>query len=232
MPWKWSRVDSLINWMEHGWFLAQIAGSIGLGKLLAELLKMHTAITSSYLTAIEWIATACFLLLLTWVVRFIRSRKPPIIQTSIAVQKPQVQLSEIDNLHKIHQGLMLQEVEASVAEEAAKYPNAEREAKLVQHVATLMVVGFFESTWYSIFGSQIRALERLNKGVGKVEDLMPYYVHDSEKRPQYPFESWFGYLKLQVLIRQDEYNINITVRGKDFLKYLVQHGRTASDKAF
>lgn len=61
---------------------------------------------------------------------------------------------------------------------------------------------------------------------------MPYYIQEMEKRPQYTFESWFGYLKNQILIRQDGYNVNITVRGKEFLKYLVQYGRTASDKQY
>jgi hypothetical protein len=228
----WSRIDSFINWLEHGWFLGQVAGAIGLGKLFADILKMYTSIPATYISAIWWIATAFFMFLLTWGIRLLRSRKPPVIQTSTAVEKPQVQLKEIDNMYNANRGLLLHEVEESVRVEAAKYPNDEREAKLIQHVSTLMVVGFLEFTWYSIFGSQIRALEHLNKGVATLEDLKPYFSQESEKRPQYPFESWIGYLKHQMLIIQDGYNVNITVRGKDFLKYLVQNGRTANDKTF
>ena len=97
-------------------------------------------------------------------------------------------------------------------------------------MATVIIVALFDEVWHTIFGSQILALEHLNKAMAKIEDLYPYYQEGLDKRPQYSFESWFGFLKSNVLIRQEGYNIGITVRGKEFLKYLVNIGRTAKDK--
>jgi hypothetical protein len=234
MAWTWSRVDSYLSWLEHGWLLIQIAGSIGLGKLIEALLKMKTTIPPLYITAIWWLATASILALLLWIGRIVRNRKPPVMQTvTTTTDRGGVNLQEVEKLYEANKGPVLTECEDSLRVQAEQFrAGNERDTFLIRNLSLVIVIAFFEATWYSIFGSQIRALERLNKGVAKIEDLHLYYNQDLDQRPQYPFEAWFGYLKNQILIRQDGFNLNITVRGKEFLKYMVQYGRTASDKKF
>ena len=127
---------------------------------------------------------------------------------------------------------MMEEFEAAIRKYVEKYRSGqERDSFFVRSLATVVIVAFFESTWYGIFGSQILALEHLNKTMSKMEDLYPYYQEQLDKRPQYSFESWFGFMKSNLLLRQEGYNIGITVRGKEFLKYLVNSGRTSKDKS-
>jgi len=149
--------------------------------------------------------------------------------------KPEVgtpeQFAAIDKIYKTYDNQLLHETEELFRASAKKcQAGDEREAFLIRSLATITILSFFESTWYSIFASQLAALEQLNMRFLKVEDLHPYFQLNADQRPQYQFESWFGYLKTQVLVRQDGYNVGITVRGREFLKYLVEYGRTAKDK--
>jgi hypothetical protein len=141
------------------------------------------------------------------------------------------QFAEIDRIYKTYDNQLLREMEELFRASAKKcQAGDEREGFLIRSIATVTILSFFESTWYSIFASQLAALEQLNKGILKMEDLHPYFQINVDQRPQYQFESWFGYLKTQVLVRQDGYNVGITVRGREFLKYMVESGRTATDK--
>ncbi len=141
------------------------------------------------------------------------------------------QFAEIERIYKTYDNQLLRETEELFRASARKcQAGDEREGFLIRNLATITILAFFESTWHSIFASQLTALEQLNKGFLKIEDLRPYFQINAEQRPQYQFESWFGYLKTQVLIRQDGYNVGITVRGREFLKYLVENGRTTKDK--
>jgi hypothetical protein len=227
----WSRVDHFFKWAEHGYFAFQILVSLGVGKLVGAILRIHTQIPEAYITPIWWLSAAAAMGALIGVTRLTRSRKPPVIQATTVTETGGVNLEMIEKMRREFQGPLIQECEKSIGESAEKIkPDSERVKFLLRNLATVIVVAFFETTWQIIFGSQIRALERLNRGMAKIDDLFPYYNENLEKRPQYPFESWFGYLKNQLLIRQDGYNVNITVRGKEFLKFLVQSGRTANDK--
>lgn len=163
MAWTWSRVDRFLNWVEHGWFVTQIVGSIGLGKLVEAMLKTYTRIPLPCITAIWWLSAATFLILLMWLARLVKSRKPLVIQTTTATEKGGVKLHEIEKFYEVHQGPLLRECEDSVREEVEKCKlGNEREAFLIRHLATMIVMAFFAETRYAIFGSQIRALERLN----------------------------------------------------------------------
>jgi hypothetical protein len=227
----WERLEWFLKWLEHGYLLVEIAGAIGLGRGVQALLAAYTKISAPFLEAIWWLAAAGFMGLFILIGRAIRNRKPVVVQTTTLTTTAKVS-AQIETFRKNLDPDLLKECEDLIQAEANGYKNAaEREAFLLHGFSTTLLVGFFDVTWHIIFGSQIRALERLNKGTASLEQLRVYYNQHLEKRPQYPFESWFGYMKDQTLLRQDGHNIQITVRGKAFLKYLVQYARTADDKA-
>jgi hypothetical protein len=142
----------------------------------------------------------------------------------------------VDEFYKTYDNALLLETEDNVRKLSDQYqPGPDRERFFVRFVASGIFVVFFEITFLNIFGSQIRALEGLNKGMLKLDGLRPYYDEAAAKNPEYysrrSFESWLSYLRDQILIRTQGDNVEIAPRGREFLKYLIQCGRSASDRA-
>jgi len=222
------RTGGVIDWVIRGEMVWRILVALGAGKLVQILLAAR--IPEQYRTAVWLLVSAAILWLLVQWGRWANKNKAPVVQTTALATTAKVS-SQIEIYRKNLDVDLLQECEGLIQAEANGYKNAaEREAFLLHGFSTILLIGFFDITWHIIFASQIRALERLNKGAASIEELRTYYNQGLEKRPQYPFESWFGYMKDNTLLRQDGHNIQITVRGKAFLKYLVQYGRTVADK--
>ena len=217
-----------IDWIIRGEMVLRILVALGVGKGVQTLLA--TKIPEQYHVFVWLLASAAILWLLLQLGRWWNKRKALVVQTTSLSSTAKVSL-QVETFRKNLDVDLLQEVENLIQNEANGYKNtAEREAFLLHGFSTTLLIGIFDVVWHTVFASQIRALERLNKGPATIEELRAYYGQNLDKRSQYPFESWFGFLKDQVLLRQDGHNIQITVRGKAFLKYLVQYGRTAADK--
>ena len=76
--------------------------------------------------------------------------------------------------------------------------------------------------------SQLKALDRLNvTGMKTHDEMRAFYKEGQEREPEYyktvPFEVWLAGLKDWLMIREhDATHFEITVRGQDFLRYLVE----------
>lgn len=111
--------------------------------------------------------------------------------------------------------------------------DAERSKLLLKLLAAIVIIRGFDLTYYHIYGSQIRALQYLNDGRGlaiPTTDLERFYESAKNADPafygHYAFDGWLSFLESGLLIRRDSGNVAITVRGKEFLKYLVDQGYT------
>ena len=88
----------------------------------------------------------------------------------------------------------------------------------------------FDSIYSSIFGSQIRILERLNTLLPETRDSLQIYYNNAENlNPKffdnYPYKNYLNFLISFNLIREDNENISITELGIDFLKYLTESNK-------
>jgi hypothetical protein len=226
------KIELFFTWLERGNTVVTIFISLGIGKLLQTILSARSKIPEGYSTAVWLLASGLVMAIVIYVAGILRRRQPKITQ-AISAEASGARLDIIDQFYKAHDGPLMEEFEAAIRKYVEKYKSGqEKDSFFVRSLATVIIVAFFDETWNVIFGSQILVLEHLNKTMAKMEDLYPYYQKELDKRPQYSFESWFGFLKNSVLITQDGYNIGITVRGKEFLKYLVNFGRTAKDRPF
>jgi hypothetical protein len=88
---------------------------------------------------------------------------------------------------------------------------------------------FFENNYAVSFGSQLKTLHDLNeKPAGiRIEDLRPYYSRGLETIPlefrDRSFDAWLGWLRdTAILVRQEGDFAFITVRGHEFLKYILE----------
>jgi hypothetical protein len=111
--------------------------------------------------------------------------------------------------------------------------DSERSKLLLKFLAANIIVRGFDSTYYRIYGSQILALQYLNDGRGlaiPATDLKHFYDSAKNADPafygDYAFDGWLAFLESSVLIRRDGENVGITLRGKEFLKYLIDQGYT------
>jgi hypothetical protein len=115
-------------------------------------------------------------------------------------------------------------------------PQKGREALFVRFIASGLIAYMHDQTWWMIFGSQLSAMDALNSGVLRREEIEEFYNAAVRKFPgryeNYSFEQWLGFLRNRVLVLDLPGNtIGITVRGKDFLKHLIHYGYSRSAKS-
>jgi len=108
-------------------------------------------------------------------------------------------------------------------------------------LAKFIGIGFWgymhEATWAYIFRSQVLALTELNRRLGlmPVPDAQPFYEEAKAGNAgfyaNYSFDQWLNFMQAyQLLIRHPSEMLEITLRGRDFLKFLTHWGWTADNR--
>lgn len=113
-----------------------------------------------------------------------------------------------------------------------RFENPEaRELFLLKLVAASQISAYFEQIYRLIYGSQIFALHGLagnnESTMTGVEDLRIMYRQGADRGldlSSTSFESWLSFLEWTVLVSRDGDQVGITVRGKEFLKFLIDRG--------
>ena len=100
---------------------------------------------------------------------------------------------------------------------------------LLRQCTLLKILREFESIYYLIYGSQIIALQHLNgRNNVTLDDLEPIYDFAAAAYPvmyeNSSYERWFGFLTSCSLVLKERDNVGITVRGREFLRYLIAAG--------
>ena len=100
-----------------------------------------------------------------------------------------------------------------------------------------MISYLHDITWAYIFKSQIMMLTELNRrnGMMPLADAEPYYDNAAIACPQvyaqYSFHQWLNFIVAQQLVlRHPSDMLEITMRGRDFLKYLTHWGRVVDER--
>jgi hypothetical protein len=174
-------------------------------------------------------------------VLFLVIARPKIIQpsTQMAVSPPaegHPLATAIDDSYRTYDRTMSRVVEQYyIGLTTQVQAGDQREQFMIRVLSFQAIYGFLESTWFNIFGSQIRALQRVNQGPAARDELFVTYALASVEYPKsyanYPFESWIGWLRDQALICENGSSVNITVRGQEFLKHLITTRRSAEMKS-
>lgn len=138
-------------------------------------------------------------------------------------------------LEGYHSPLLL-ELEAAIDQEATNrgLTNPPDMIKaLRKSLAGAVIALDFELIQNSIFASQIEALLHLNGRAPTptpLADVEVFYNSAAEQYPKYyekrDFAAWYGYLKAHGLVREDPGGVTLTVRGREYLKWRVDQGRS------
>ena len=156
-------------------------------------------------------------------------------QSLVGPSAAQLSAKALDDLYRTVDSRMTDETEGIVRKAVSEFLLAsERETFLVRIVTIGWIIWDFEVLWYNIYRSQIELLQRLNAGPLTRKDALPYYSVASLTYPHYyisySFEQWLGYVRGNLLIREDGDKLSITIKGRAFLKHLIDTGRSASDR--
>ena len=108
----------------------------------------------------------------------------------------------------------------------------QKEKFLLRIIAAQAIVQQFESTYRTIWGSQLNALEITNatpSGVqlGVFETLYNQAAaRDKAQYANYSFKQWLAYMESQLLVIRKDDKIYINLDGREFLKYIIHQGYT------
>ena len=160
------------------------------------------------------------------------------ISTAIGAQdtaKSEVGPSAADEFARLFDNQLLVQREDCIRTDLVRIVGADqiqKEKFLLRMIAVLTIVQQFETTYRTIYGSQLNALEMTNATPGGVplEIFEALYnqaaARDKELYANYSFEQWLKYIEGQLLsIRKDD-KIHITLTGREFLKYIMHQGYT------
>lgn len=148
----------------------------------------------------------------------------------------QVTVRTVDDIYNSLDVHLTRETEASLRGQIALLPSAmDRENLLVRALVSSLVIYDLEEIWNNIYGSQINALLQLNThAIARVDVQQDFYAPALAAWPQgyvfYTFDMWLGYLRGQTLVLEEGNMVAITVKGRAFLKLMIDSGRSAAQK--
>jgi hypothetical protein len=234
----WEEIRPQLKYEVGKWIFNQVLTSSILVGGLAVILRIKKNV------AIGWhgfaLLTAVAFLLL---VIINRPKRQSLQQTASALVNTSgniaVAVKSLEEFYKLgYGGPFADELEAHFQGLAAYHANPkEREKFLVRSLAAGAVSYAHESAWNDIWKSQIDALKHVNgSGAVVATELKPFYDAAAATYPQiygdYSFDGWIRFMKEKTLLRQDGNILQITIRGKDFLKYIVLEGKREDWKRY
>lgn len=106
---------------------------------------------------------------------------------------------------------------------------AEREAYVIRLAAEAQRAMLFEYFYSLIYGSQLAVVQLLNSGPQDVAALEPFYQRGKEVAPHvyetYSFHQWLAWMEITAqLIRRNGDAVEVSMLGREFLKYIVGRG--------
>ena len=143
--------------------------------------------------------------------------------------------------HAYYSPALQAETEARMRAAANENQPNDREGFYLKFISVGLLVYSYDTIWDVIYRSQLEALLDINRnnGILPLAQVKTHYdqaaaAHSEEyKKGNVILENWLGFLIARTLvIRHPSDMIEITVAGKDFLKYLVHWGREANQRHY
>jgi hypothetical protein len=235
------KVKGFLDWLERAKLLYDLFAAVVEWKLAKVALTHLTHIPPDVASAIAWGGAALLLIALH---RFAYRRvNAPQAQSSVGLVANNVKETlspgvDIDQFFRnaYRSPEMEKEVRKNMRILADQKNPTDHESFYLEIISTGLLAALYDSVWYPMFRSQLLALQAVNKAgilpVAKVRVFYDQAAHDYPKTyANDSFERWLGYLIRNVLVvLHPSEMVEITTRGKDFLKYLTHWGKEEKDK--
>ncbi len=153
-------------------------------------------------------------------------------------QNPSVEFNAKQFFALAHYSPITAEIENNIKIVAQQYSPNDKEAFYARFIGIGAVAYQHDVTWFTIYGSQLLAMEEMNsRGLIPVADLKKYYDKAVADYPKtygnYTFDQWLTYMKSRMLIATyPSQMVELSFNGRDFLKYLTHVGMKINGKAF
>lgn len=234
------RAGAVSEWYDIGKTAVELVLALGGGKLVGAVLRQFSHINSVWITPIWLISAGLIMLVLLRLFGVKRSvqattqagARALASQANMPAQVPQFNLDKFFQLS--HTSQLTQDTEQAIKTLVAQqYPN-DREDTLARFIGIGYWGYMHDITWAYIFRSQILALTELNSrnGLMPLKNARAHYDQAKSSFPRtysnYSFIDWLDFMAAhQLLIKHPADMLEITLRGRDFLKYLTHYGMNA-----
>jgi hypothetical protein len=130
-----------------------------------------------------------------------------------------------------------QEAEDNIRIAATQTQPNDREGFYVKIIGIGAMQYAYDIAWAYIFRSQLLLLSELNTKILLIAQVKLFYDKAAAENPipyaNYSFDQWMTFIKTHgLLLHHPNGMVEITVRGRDFLKYLIHWGRSPDQRRF
>lgn len=236
---NWRKVKTFLEWARLAKFVFDLAVAGFSLNLVKKLLSYVPHLSADWARIISYVVGAIVLYALLW---WQERRKAP-------TQEPAEQKSASNTLlnsstfdataffQQSYVSTMDAEIKNNTRTAAELNNPGDRETFYLKLIAIGLPAFTYDVIWAYIFRSQVLALLELNRRILTVDQLKAFYDKAAAESPEryanYTFDQWVEFLKSNLLlILHPSGMVEVTVRAKDFLKYLTHNGRYADDRKF
>lgn len=239
--WRWLKnTIATLKWMELAKFIFDIVVAISSWKFMRKVLSYVPQISSDWASVLAWFTAAgVLLLLIKWQEKKTQSSQSlQNASTSLVIAPAPTGKFDAKDFFRLAYYSPLQ-ADAEVNFKAAAIENQPNDtAGFYLKILGVGVVAYaYDMIWWIIFRSQLLALLELNRknGLLPLAEMKKFYDAAASAYPEEykeaSFDAWLNYLQSNLLLlRHPSDMIEITVKGKDFLKYLLHCGREPSQR--
>jgi hypothetical protein len=235
------QIKESLDWISHGKLIVELILAFAGKNAVKAWLMSFTNIREVWKSPIEWASAGLILGVLILIFNkksrgVVETNRSPLLANADSGGLPaDINIDEFFRVAYI--SAQQTEVEKNFKLIAAQKQPDDPAAFYLKFIGVGFIQALFDSLWWPMFKSQLVALLEINKHQGAlpIANVKTIYIRASEEYPDHyandTFERWLGYLTKNGLVLNHPTGIvEITVRGKDFLKYLVHWGREPNDK--
>ena len=235
---NWKAWKNTLEWLQLAKFVADCLLAAASVKTVKALLARFTDIPQDWTTVIAYASGAAILLLIIWwqqkhdVKQSGQSTAQSASGTLVPPTPSTANFDAVTFFRQNYASSLTAEAERNIRIAAAQNQPTDHAGFLARFIGVGLISYLHDITWAYIFKSQLLMLLELNRRGGflPLNDAKPYYDKAVVDYPKlysnYSFSGWISFIKEhQLIIQHPTDMLEITVRGKDFLKYLTHWGR-------
>ncbi len=236
---NWRKVKTTLEWTHLAKVVFDLFVAIFSLKVIQKLLTYIPQISKDWASIIGWaVAVGVLFFLIWWQEKHKTGEQGAATQNTSGNLLNSATFDATKHFATSYVSTMYEEVANNARTAAQLNSPTDREAFYVRLIALGLPTFTYEVVWAYIFRSQVLALMEINRrGFVPIADVRAFYdkaaIEYPDRYAKYSFEGWMEFLKSNgLLLWHPSGMIEITVRGKDFLKFLTHWGRYPDDRAF
>jgi len=239
----WSKAKNWLEWLQLAKFVGDLLVTGFSFQAIKIMLSHIPQISPNWASALALLSAGIILwVIVWWQQRYGGASSQQQIQKSGDSGHALLMKTDKFDLPAIHAGFKMfdhritDESRHEITKALINLQGQERETVLIESVVSLTWGLTFYYIWTSIYGSQVRALNELNRHQLTRETLHPFYAEAALAYPHiyanYGFEKWIGFLRSYVLIIDIDDRIGMTIKGQAFLKFLLDCSLSDKDRLY